>query len=104
MHKIFRACDDEFTALSTAANTHGKESEQFKAAACKLALCQERRTKEFNIMEACCGPPQEEYKRCTQRDKGTSAHDCLPFLHSYLDCAEKALLQEAQVQRQQATR
>ena len=63
------------------------------AAAVLLQRCQERRTKEFNIMERCCGPAQEEYKVCTQRteNRGGREHQCLPVLHAYLDCAEKAL-------------
>ena len=36
MHCIFKDCDDEFRQLSAAVNTHGKESEQFKAAAKRL--------------------------------------------------------------------
>ena len=103
MHCIFRDCDDEFRALSSAANTHGKQSEQFKAAGALLASCQERRTREFAIMERACGPPQEEYKLCTQQSENASGreHQCLPLLHMYLDCAERALKQERELQMAQ---
>ena len=93
MHCIFRGCDDEFVALSEAANTHGKQSEQFSKAAETLSECQQRRIRQFGQIEAACGPAQEAYKLCTQRPENSAGreHQCLPILHAYLDCAEKSL-------------
>ena len=94
MHNIFRDCDGEFRNLSAAANTHGKESNECRAAADALQRCQRRRVGEFQIMEARCGPAQEAYKLCTQMPENQGrAFRCLPVLHAYLDCAEEALRQ-----------
>ena len=95
MHCIFKGCDEEFAAVSEAVNTHGKQSEQCRAAAGVLKACQQRRTEHFTIIEAACGPAQETYRSCTARiqmEKGPGfEHECLPVLHLFLDCAERAL-------------
>ena len=93
MHCIFKDCDDEFRELSEAANDHGKQSERFKTAGLRLQTCQQRRIRQFSEIEARCGPAQEAYRLCTQREenKGGLEYQCLPVLHSYLDCAERAL-------------
>ena len=92
MHNIFRDCDGEFRILSKAANTDGRDSDAFKAAAAYLQKCQRRRMEEFHLMETECGPAQESYKQCTMRPENAGAsHRCLPVLHAYLDCAERAL-------------
>ena len=91
MHCIFRDCDEEFASLSEAANTHGKQSEEYKAAGKQLEACQKRRIRQFHIIEAVCGPAQGGYGECV-RDKGSArAVECLPLLQTFLDCAERAL-------------
>lgn len=99
MHHIFRDCDDEFRALSGAANEHGRKSEECKAAALRLQACQERRTREFTLIEKRCGPAQEAYRLCVEQTRGTSADaefKCLPVLHSFIDCADRALQSQGQ--------
>ena len=99
MHCIFPSCDDEFRDLSSAINLHGRQSEQVKAAALKLDACQKRRTRQFTTMESRCGPAQEAYRLCIQEQAkaGNSGreHECLPVLNSFLDCAERALADDA---------
>ena len=93
MHCIFKGCDDEFQELSGALNDHGKQSEHYEAAGRRLQACQQRRTRQFTDIEAHCGPAQEAYRICTQREENRNGQEyrCLPVLHSYLDCAEQAL-------------
>ena len=98
MHNIFRACDAEFRDLSEAANEHGRKSEQCKEAALRLQACQQRRTREFSLIEASCGPAQEAYRLCVEQTRGTTAdaeYQCLPVLHTFIDCAERALQKQA---------
>ena len=91
MHCIFKSCDAEFSELSDAANTHGKQSEQYKAAAERLSFCQQRRTTQFHAIEAKCGPAQGGYGECVRERGADRAHECLPVLQSFLDCAEGAV-------------
>ena len=91
MHCIFKSCDDEFAVLSEARNIHGRESDAYKAAAVKLDACQRRRIVQFQAIEARCGPAQGGYGQCV-KDKGADkAHECLPVLQTFLDCAERAV-------------
>ena len=94
MHVILRDCDNEMALISDATNTHGRKSEPFKAAVKKLEACQRRRVTEFTTIEARCGPAQAAYKSClAELGPGASGKEytCLPVLHSFLDCAERAL-------------
>ena len=88
-------CDDEFCAVSDAINAHGRDSEPFKAAAERLKACQGRRARQMAAIEGRCGPAQEAFRRCVQdtnEKKGPGQeHECLPVLHSFLDCADIAL-------------
>ena len=99
MHCIFRGCDGEFAALSEAINAHGKQSAQCKDAAQALQVCQRRRTEQFQLIESTCGPAQETFRKCTASklaEKGAGhEHECLPVLHTFLDCAERALQDRA---------
>jgi hypothetical protein len=90
MHCIFRDCDAELAAVSDAINTAGKKSEAFTAAAQRLQACQRRRHSQLDIIESSCGTSQEAYRLCVQ-ERGGREHMCLPVLHSFLDCAERAL-------------
>lgn len=95
MHRIFRDCDDEFRVVSDAINTHGKKSQEFVAAAKALKACQQRRVAQFNMIEAQCGPAQETYRTCVAKQHASGRagreHECLPVLHTFIDCAERAL-------------
>ena len=91
MHSIFRDCDCEFAVLSDAANVYGRTSDQYKTAARSLDACQRRRTTQFHIIEACCGPAQGGYADCVREKGAGREHECLSVLHAYLDCADKAL-------------
>ena len=84
---------DEFKALSDSANVHGRKSDEFKAAALKLQACQQRRTRQLGAIEARCGPAQEAYRLCIEKitADGRSDVQCLPVLHTFLDCADSAL-------------
>ena len=99
MHHMFRDCDKEFVALSEAINEHGRNSAAFSAAAQQLKACQQRRTDEFGCIEARCGPAQEAYRQCIQQlqesGKGHEEQQCLPVLHAFLDCSERALKERA---------
>ena len=91
MHCIFKDCDAEFASLSEAANVHGRQSEQYIAAASRLEACQRRRTEQFHMIEARCGAAQGGYGLCVRENGAERAHECLPKLQSFLDCAERAL-------------
>uniref|UniRef100_A0A7S0IP74 IMS import disulfide relay-system CHCH-CHCH-like Cx9C domain-containing protein n=1 Tax=Calcidiscus leptoporus TaxID=127549 RepID=A0A7S0IP74_9EUKA len=94
MHRIFRDCDGEFRRVSDAVNSHGRKSEQFAAAAEQLHACQRRREKQMAFIETRCGPAQGAFRICIEGIHENGAGDerqCLPVLHTFLDCAERAL-------------
>lgn len=91
MHCILKGCDDEFMAVSDTANANGRASAEFKAAAQRLAACQQRRHDEFSTIESICGPAQGAFKLCVQDAAKGREHECLPVLHAFLDCSERAL-------------
>ena len=97
MHHIFHSCDPEFHEVSQAVNLHGKTSDTFRAAAEQLQQCQRHREWQMSRIESTCGPPQDQYKLCVQRIKESGrGHEsqCLPALHAFIDCAERALAAE----------
>ena len=89
MHSILHDCDDELLGISDAANTHGQQSEQFASAFRRLEACQRRRANLLRCIEADCGPSQDDFRACCQ-EKGEGPQ-CLPVLHKFLDCAERAV-------------
>lgn len=91
MHCILRDCDAELRDVSDAANTHGRKSEQFAAAGKRLGACQRRRYADLDAIEARCGPSQDAFRVCIQEHGGRQEHQCLRYLHPFLDCAERAL-------------
>ena len=93
MHTLHPNCEEEFRDLSEAVNAHGRSSAVCTAAAAKLRACNLRRDARFDAMTARCGPAQEAFRVCAQRAKEAGHHEatCLPVLHSFLDCAERAL-------------
>ena len=91
MHCILKGCDAEFANLSEMANLHGSDSEQYAAAARKLAACQRRRAEGFHAIETHCGPAQGGYGDCIREKGAERSIECLPVLQSFLDCAERTL-------------
>ena len=91
MHRMFPACDDEFAQLSSAVNSHGRESTEFKLAAQLLSACQRRREVQFHTITTACGPAQEAFRVCTREAGAGNEHRCLPVLHAFLNCSESAL-------------
>mmetsp|Transcript_7474 Transcript_7474/g.12680 ORF Transcript_7474/g.12680 Transcript_7474/m.12680 type:complete len:137 (-) Transcript_7474:287-697(-) len=91
MHGIFRDCGEELRDVSDAVNIYGRNSEEFKKAAQRLELCQQRRSIQLSAIEALCGPSQAAFGACIQQASAGREHECLHTLHTFLDCAERAL-------------
>jgi hypothetical protein len=90
MHCLAPDCDDELRRASECANVHGQQSPEFAAAYARLGACQTRRGNQLAAIEARCGPSQDAFKTCLQEHGTTTAAECLPKLHAFLDCAEHA--------------
>eukprot|EP00941_MAST-03F_sp_MAST-3F-sp1_P003146 g3146.t1 len=90
MQTIVPDCSAEMKLISDIMNESEGKRKGLKAAYKKLEECTDRRSRQLRIIEEYCGPSQQEFALCVDREGAKSSAKCMQTLTKFLNCAENA--------------